>query len=360
MAELKSNPPIDFTALPKIELHAHLTGSISPQCLHEVWLKKETDLHDPLTEMGPGKIFDLKTFFPLFSSYTYHLVNDAWSVTYTTLSVLRDFAADGVVYLELRTTPRAMPEAGMTKEDYVRTVLDAIAQFEAETASSPGPGMHTRLILSIDRGSTLPTALEVVALASLFPAHTPESFGGGIVALDLCGDPATTATLPSLAPAFAAARSSLPQLGLTLHFAEAECSGTEAELAMLLSWDPDRLGHVIWVGEEARESIVSAGRRGRKLGLELCLSCNVIAGMVEGGYAEHHFGGWLKVDEVVVMLCTDDVGVFGSPLSNEYALAAEYFGLGRSEICTLARKGIDVIFGGEEEKARLREIMWVG
>ena len=52
------------------------------------------------------------------------------------------------------------------------------------------------------------------------------------------------------------------------------------------------------------------------------------------------------------------MGVFGSPLSNEYALVAQHFGLGRAEICTLVRKGIDVIFGGEEEKARLRRILW--
>jgi adenosine deaminase len=45
-------------------------------------------------------------------------------------------------------------------------------------------------------------------------------------------------------------------------------------------------------------------------------------------------------------------------LSNEYALVAKHFGLSRQEICTLARKGIDVIFGGDEEKQRLREIMW--
>lgn len=54
---------------------------------------------------------------------------------------------------------------------------------------------------------------------------------------------------------------------------------------------------------------------------------------------------------------TDDVGVFGSPVSNEYRLVAEHFGLSEPEIRTLARKGIDVIFGGEEEKQRLREIM---
>jgi adenosine deaminase len=50
--------------------------------------------------------------------------------------------------------------------------------------------------------------------------------------------------------------------------------------------------------------------------------------------------------------------VFGSPLSNEYALVAEHFGLTRSEICKLALRGINAIFGGEAEKERLRQIMW--
>lgn len=58
------------------------------------------------------------------------------------------------------------------------------------------------------------------------------------------------------------------------------------------------------------------------------------------------------------MLWTDDVGIFGSPLSNEYRLVAQHFDLGRDEICELARQGIDVIFGGEEEKQRLQEMMW--
>jgi adenosine deaminase len=58
-------------------------------------------------------------------------------------------------------------------------------------------------------------------------------------------------------------------------------------------------------------------------------------------------------------LQTDDVGVFGSTLSNEYALIAEHFGLKRAEICQLARSCIDTIFGSEKEKDRLRNLMWV-
>ncbi|KAL2181458.1 uncharacterized protein P884DRAFT_265915 [Thermothelomyces heterothallicus CBS 202.75] len=339
---------LDCKALPKIELHAHLTGSISRQCLHEIWLIKraagETDLQDPLIEMPAGKFdYDLKTFFPLFSSYIYNLVNDAAALRYATLSVLRDFAADGVVYLELRTTPRAMPAAGLTEAGYVQTILDAIADYER--AEQRSPGLRTKLILSIDRRHSPSQAACVLALAKQF-------LGRGVVGLDLCGDPA--APLDPALPAVLDEARRVPGLGLTLHFAEAPCSAGGAELDALLACRPDRLGHVICVSERVRREILS--RPG--IGLELCLSCNVHAGMICGGFEAHHFREWWNVDGTVVVLSTDDVGVFGSPLSNEYALVIQHFKLSRSEVCALVRKGIDVIFGGEEEKSRLREILW--
>jgi len=51
------------------------------------------------------------------------------------------------------------------------------------------------------------------------------------------------------------------------------------------------------------------------------------------------------------------VGVFGSNLSNEYRLIAKHFGLSEPEIRALAKKGIDTIFGGDEERTRLRGLM---
>ncbi|KAM7222363.1 hypothetical protein V8F06_002141 [Rhypophila decipiens] len=355
---------IDFRALPKIEvrldfptLHAHLSGSISRQCLHEVWLKKKgesaqsvVDLPDPLIEMPEGKHdYDLTTFFPLFSRYIYRLVDTKWALTYTTLSVLQDFAADGVVYLELRTTPRAMPQAALSKADYIQTILDAISQFESAQSLShdANPSMKTNLILTIDRRNSLPEAEEVLSLIKQF-------FNKGVVGLDLAGDPART-EIQHLAPVFQKAKREIPGLGVTLHFGEAESSGTDDELDMLLLWGPpDRLGHVIHLSEGIKEKVI---RRGG-VGLELCLSCNVKAGMITGDYGDHHFQEWYKVKNCNIVLGTDDVGVFGSPLSNEYALVAEHFGLSRSEICALARQGIDVIFSGEEEKERLRRLMW--
>ncbi|KAK7408011.1 hypothetical protein QQX98_009834 [Neonectria punicea] len=335
---------MDYIALPKIELHAHLTGSISRKALREVWLRKkqsgETDLEDPLVVMPEGKHdYNLETFFPLFSTYIYGLLTDEESVRYTTTSALTDFLRDGVCYLELRTTPRATPS--LTAAAYVAVLLSAIAAFEADN-----PHLHTRLILSVDRRHAPETAAATLALA-LANRHR------GVVGLDLCGDPTARrcGEVAVFTPVFLEAKRQ--GLRVTVHFAEAEASGSREELDVLLAWQPDRLGHVIWEDEAAKREIA---RRG--LCLELCLSCNVRAGMVHGGFEGHHFGEWKDVQGPKISLGTDDVGVFGSPLSNEYRLVAEHFNLDREAICGLARQGIDAIFGDEEEKQRLRNILW--
>ncbi|EPE29922.1 Metallo-dependent hydrolase [Glarea lozoyensis ATCC 20868] len=275
-------------------------------------------------------------FFPLFSSYIYGLCNDLPSITTTTNSVLDSFASDGVIYLELRTTPRAIPSANITTTDYIRTILSCI------TTSNTHTPMKTSLILSIDRRSTLATAHEVVTLAL---AHRT----AGVIGIDLCGDP-SVGDISIFGPAFArAADANLP---ITLHFAEAPWSSRPEELWKLLEYNPRRIGHVIHVPGDVKREIE---RRG--IGLELCLSCNVHAKMITGSYGDHHFGEWWGRG-CPVALSTDDVGVFGSPLSNEYRLVAEHFGLSDQEIFRLARSAVDCIFGGEEEKERLRGLMW--
>lgn len=123
-------------------------------------------------------------------------------------------------------------------------------------------------------------------------------------------------------------------------------------LETLLGFGPDRLGHVIHVGEDIKREIV---RRG--VALELCISCNVHARLFEGGFLDHHFGHWRGIGECPVVLCTDDVGFFCSPVSNEYLIAAEHFDLTRADVVDICREGVRVIFGGEEEKKRLYRLL---
>jgi len=50
---------------------------------------------------------------------------------------------------------------------------------------------------------------------------------------------------------------------------------------------------------------------------------------------------------------TDDVGIFCSPLSNEYLQLAQHFKLDRKALLDLCKGAINAIFGGNEEKERI-------
>jgi adenosine deaminase len=166
-----------------------------------------------------------------------------------------------------------MLAANVTKDDYVQTVLGIINAHNSNDKNS----MRAFLILSVDRRNTPAEAEEVVDLAIRYRSS-------GVVAVDLCGDPAK-GDVRIFAQAFARAKAA--GLKITLHFAETKTSGSDLELSALLSWHPDRLGHVIHVREEFQEII-----KKENIGVELCLSCNVHAKMITGTYSDHHFGMW--------------------------------------------------------------------
>lgn len=234
-------------------------------------------------------------FFPLFSNYIYELCNEMESLRYSTNSVLQDFRDDGVIYLELRTTPREVPSRGIAKDFYVSAVLDCIKDFGKDA-------MSTNLILSVDRRNTEIEAMEVVDLAIKYRSS-------GVVAVDLCGDPSQGDVLQFRA-AFAKAKQH--GLKLTLHFAEVPSSSVKKELMALLSYEPERIGHVIHVSESIKKEIAA-----RKLGLELCLSCNVHARLIPGGFSDHHFGYW-RDKGCPLILCVSN----GSPVGGRTADSA--------------------------------------
>jgi adenosine deaminase len=204
---------------------------------------------------------------------------------YSTKAVLQDFQSDGVVHLELRTTPRAIPASNLTKSDYIKSILDILNAHNSDPANT----LRAYLILSIDRRNTPSEAHDVIDLAIKYRSS-------GVVGVDLCGDPAK-GDVRIFSDVFARAKKA--GLKLTLHFAEIEFSASDVELSTLLAWKPDRLGHVIHVNETFRDII-----QREQIGVELCLSCNVCAKMITGSYADHHFGTWIHSNvPVAISVC---------------------------------------------------------
>lgn len=312
--------------LKKIELHAHLNGSVRDSTLSELAKARGADASAlRLISKGDKTLAECFNLFALI----HQLTTDHGTITRIAREVVEDFAADNVVYLELRTTPKARPEHRMTKRSYTEAVLQGIA------AATAACGTDCRLLLSIDRRESREAALETVELAA-------ELMPQGIVGIDLSGNP-ELGEWDTWLLAMNKARAS--GLAVTLHAAEVY---NPAETAAMLSWRPERLGHMCCLDEQ-----LSAAFSQADIPVELCLSSNVLTESVTG-YDAHHFRKLHSTGHPVV-LCTDDSGVFGTSLSEEYAIAAASFGLSDSQLRDLAAAAAEYTFLPAAAKSQLKE-----
>ncbi len=174
----------------------------------------------------------LSECFEVFSLM--HKVIENEDVLYRiTCEVVQDFAKDGVVYAELRTTPRPLPP-GNSARSYVDTVLRAFR-------TAP-PTIVLRLLLSVDRTRGLDVADATVRLAQEYVG----SGGGAVVGVDFSGNP-TVGSFVDYAPAFALARAA--GLGVTVHTGEV-LNAPDTDF-ILETFRPDRLGHAVLLASAA-------------------------------------------------------------------------------------------------------------
>ncbi|WIA12967.1 hypothetical protein OEZ85_006581 [Tetradesmus obliquus] len=319
--------------LPKVELHAHLNGCVRASTVRELVHSQqlsslsEADI-ERITSTGHRSLADC---FVLFDA-VHQLTTKHDTITRITREVIEDFAAEQTTYLELRTTPKDRPEHGISKRSYMAAVLAGIQQARQ---AQPAAGMLVKLLLSIDRRNDAAAAMDTVALAiELMPA--------GVVGVDLSGNPSVGSWATWL-PALQHAR----QAGLKVTLHAAEVANYEETHAML-DFAPERLCHMCVLDEALQQRLWASN-----IPVELCLTSNVKTNSVPG-YVDHHFKQFYAACHPVV-LCTDDSGVFGTTLSQEYAIAAASFGLEQQQLIELAARAVEYCFCSEQEKQRLRQ-----
>ncbi|EHB03314.1 Adenosine deaminase-like protein [Heterocephalus glaber] len=108
-----------YSELPKVELHAHLNGSISSNTM------KKLIANNQMTVIDKGKKRTLEECFQMFQSI-HQLTPGHEDILMVTKDVIKEFADDGIKYLELRSTSRRENATGMTKKTYVESVHQGI------------------------------------------------------------------------------------------------------------------------------------------------------------------------------------------------------------------------------------------
>ncbi|PNT74611.1 hypothetical protein BRADI_1g18810v3 [Brachypodium distachyon] len=296
--------------------------------------------------------------FKLFDLF-HILTTDHDTVTRITKEVVGDFAAENVVYLEIRTTPKNNEAKGMTKRSYMNAVLKGLKAVEDvdavlfdsilrpdETLSRTPVGdldgvtkkkkIYVRLLLSIDRRETTSAALDTVNLAM-------EMKDQGVVGIDLSGNP-VVGEWETYLPALEHAK----ELGIpiTIHCGEVP---NRKEIQAVLDFCPQRLGHVCCLNDEEWKKLKSS-----MIPVEICLTSNVMTGGAPS-LELHHFADLYNAKHPL-SLCTDDSGLFSTSLSNEYYLVASTFSLSKAELFRLAQGAVEFAFVDDEVKKFLRAV----
>ncbi|RUS89345.1 hypothetical protein EGW08_002865 [Elysia chlorotica] len=332
--------------LPKVELHAHLNTSFSMTFLNEL-LRKSGNLNGvSLEDLHLAEAKPLAEGFAIFSKL-HQVFRTEETIYQLTHSVIREFAEDNVKYLELRSTPKHIPETGLTRDIYMQTMVRAVQDCQKE-----GVDITVRLLVSIDRRQGVEVAKIAVDLAERWMKSTQ----GLVIGMDFSGDPKVGDASDYIPVFLDAARRGLK---LSLHLAEIPLyKETKKVLQACCGHCVLRIGHGTFLhryesnqGHEEIEDLVVQW----KIPIEACVTSNILSKTVNGP-GSHHFWYWHRKQHPVI-LCTDGKGVFGCLLSDEYYRVAKEFSLGREDLVSMALSTFDSIFESDDLKQRLRDIL---
>lgn len=172
-------------------------------------------------DLGPERT--LQECFELFK-VAHNVTNNPEAVCKATQDVIKEFADDNVIYLELRTTPRQ--ENDMTKKQYIDAVIRGI-----EICENTVPNINVKLILSLDRKAPVENSSNTLELALEYLRTHPNILKG----IDVSGDPTKGTWFKDLVTEARANK-----LKVTIHAAEVP---NIKETEEIIDFVPDRIGH---------------------------------------------------------------------------------------------------------------------
>lgn len=309
-----SAPPDIFRALPKVELHRHLEGSLRFETLRE--LARIHGLNLPATaqlremvQIGPNEPMTFVNFLSKFSTLRL-FYRSPEIISRITQEAIADAAADNVRYLELRFTPVALSKS----QDFpLAEVMDWV--IEGAKHGEKKYGVTTRLIVSVNRHESLSLAAQVVYLAQ-------ERISQGIVGLDLAGNEADFHAEP-----FARLFQSAHEKGLRITIHAGEWGPGDNIHHAIETLRAERIGHGIRVFE-SQAALELAKRSG--VAFEVCVTSNYQSGAV-ANLPDHPLPKMIK-EGLNVTIATDDPSISQIKLADEYRLINQKMGVSIPEL----------------------------
>ncbi|SFU09826.1 adenosine deaminase [Pseudovibrio denitrificans] len=317
-------------SMPKVELHTHIDCSLDYKTAS--LLKPGMRLAEYKEAfVAPEKCKDLVQFLQCIDP-ALALMQTRLALQVSVDGLIRQLAADNVLYAEIRFAPHLHTRNGLRPEEVVETVLAQM--FE----SSEREGIYCRLILCTLRHFSKEQSYEVADLVARYQTQ-------GVVALDLAADEANFPLDEHIA-AFRRANT----LGLNTIAHAGEARGADSVLETLENLGVSRIGHGVRSVEDPRvlERVVKDG-----IHLEVCPTCNIQTDVFPK--LKDHSLGQLKQAGVKFSLNTDARATTGVSLTEEYERVARTFDWTEQDFLTSSRMALDASFALEDIKRSIQE-----
>lgn len=308
-----------LTALPKVELHVHLEGTITAATAVEL-VRGHGDDPDEVLDLEDGRYptryRDFLHFVDTFlaTSRTVRTPDDLATVT---AAFAQGQAAQGVRYSETTFTALTLVDNGMEPAAMWAALRDGIAD-----------APDTRVGLIID------SVRDLGPDASRRTVELIEDADAPIVGLGLTG---VEGSVPE--HRFTHLREAADRLGLGLTVHAGETGKPDNIRAALDDLGADRIGHGIAAVQDA--DLVARLVR-EQVPLEVCPSSNVTLGIVAD--LDHHPFVQLWEAGTQVTINSDDPPFFATTLTEELHHATRLAGLTRRELAELQRRAIRASF----------------
>jgi adenosine deaminase len=326
---------MDFDTLPKVELHLHLDCSLSFAAVSRI---------DPSVTLqayqqdfnAPAKCRDLAEFFKRARKGT-ALMQTAEHLRIVTFDVFEQLRRDNILYVEILLVPFMHISQGLSAENVVEVVNDAVAKASQET------GIEAGIILSTLRHYSAKQSLETVKLVERFQKTH-------VIGIDLG---AYEAGYPLFAhiPAFQyAAQKGIPR---TVHAGEAR--GAESVWETLKQLRPSRIGHGV---RSIEDPILMEHLRKERIHLEVCPTSNVQVDIYDT-YAHHPINTFYQ-SGLSVSVNTDTRMIANVTLTREYEKLHQVFGWDKQHFLQCNLNAIHAAFVSDNLKQRLEKRLRAG
>lgn len=319
--KMKSMITLDFCrAMPKVELHVHLEGSIRPETV--LALAEKNDVRLPANTLDGLKEWYRFTGFPHFVDvYTTvsGCIRTAEDIEFIAREFLEGQKEQNILHTEATYTALTMRRlASIPFDDQMQALARAARYGQDELGVSLG------LILDFTRETDPEDGIQIAELAV-------EWADRGVAALGLSGFEGVGGAAAHQEAFAIAKRAGLP---IVPHCGETE--GADSIWEALELCDPPRIGHGVRCLED--RDLVDELKR-RDIVLEVCPSSNVCLGGSDS--IESHPVNRLVEDGLTVTINSDDPPMFGSTLSEEFYKCAIAFGWDESTVKGLARNAAE-------------------